>query len=83
MGQHAEDLLDWEYRKFHRPHIEFLDGPKQKPKPNAWRTKDGRVILLSDMTTDHIHNVIAMAKRKGITSILPYFEKELAKRKEM
>ena len=34
MGQHADDLRDWEYRTFHRPHIDFIDGPKHWPKPS-------------------------------------------------
>lgn len=64
MGQHAEDLLDWEYRKFERPHIEFIDGPKVQPKPK-WRTKDGRTMYVKDMTTDHIINSINQFAKQG------------------
>ena len=61
---HADDLRDWEYRNFQRPYIEFIDGPKHKPKPK-WKTAKGDILYVEDMTTQHIENSIAKLVREG------------------
>ena len=35
----------------------------------TWKCKDGRVLDISAMTTDHIKNCIAMMRRKGFVSV--------------
>ncbi len=34
-----------------------------------WTTKDGRVLRLSEMSTDHLKNAAAMLRRKGYCSV--------------
>ena len=48
MGQHADDLIDQMIQ---------ADWPFHIPKPK-WSTKDGKVMYVEDMTTDHIINSI-------------------------
>lgn len=33
-----------------------------------WRCRDGRELSLSEMTTDHVRNALAMLRRKGFGS---------------
>ena len=81
MGQHADDLRDWEYRTFHRPHIDFIDGPKHWPKPSKpkWHTANGQTLLVENMETSHIINSINKLKREGREMYQPLIE-ELTKR---
>lgn len=66
MGQHADDLRDWEYRNFQRPHIDFIDGPSKPSKPR-WKTAKGDILYIEDMTTQHIKNSIAKLAREDRT----------------
>ena len=34
----------------------------------TWTTRDGRVIKVDDLETDHLANIVAMLKRKGFCS---------------
>jgi len=43
-----------------------------------WKTKDGRVILIKDMTKSHLENIICYLRKKGERSHL--IEKELKAR---
>jgi hypothetical protein len=47
-----------------------------------WKTKDGTVLKISEMGTDHIHNTMKYLERTFQTSIPQYavMTKELAKR---
>lgn len=38
----------------------------------TWTTRDGRVLKVSEMTTNHIHNAIRMLKRQGCVSVREY-----------
>ena len=82
MGQHADDLRDWEYRTFHRPHIDFIDGPKHywpKPSKPKWHTANGQTLLVENMETSHIINSINKLKREGREMYQPLID-ELTKR---
>lgn len=80
MGMHADDLRHWEIRQS-MPYNEFFDGPKpQKLTKFKWTTKNGDVICLEDMTTEHIENIIAKLAREGKAPI-KQLELELAKRR--
>ena len=80
MGQHADDLADWEYRTFQRPHIEFIDGPLKTPTKPRWHTVNGQTLLVEDMETSHIINSINKLKREGRTMYQPLMD-ELTKRR--
>ena len=41
---------------------------KSLNEERKWTTKDGRVLNISDMTTEHIKNTIAMLERKGFVT---------------
>ena len=50
-----------------------------------WRTKDGRVLNVEDMGTEHIQNCIRMLERNNVPIRKPYiimFTKELHRRGE-
>lgn len=50
-----------------------------------WRTRDGRVMLVGEMSTEHIINCIRMLERNSnplLEIYRPMFEKELAERKD-
>jgi hypothetical protein len=34
-----------------------------------WKTKDGRILYIDEMTTEHLRNTIAMLERKGFVSV--------------
>ncbi len=39
-----------------------------------WVTRDGRVLLMSEMETDHLRNTIAMLRRKGYCTLAEFDE---------
>lgn len=39
--------------------------PKRLPLTH-WRTRDGRVVAIKEMSDDHLHNTIKMLKRKVV-----------------
>jgi hypothetical protein len=49
------------------PDVEFgddeLDVLVHRPEPEGWKTRDGRVILLKDMTDAHLYNALRMVWR--------------------
>lgn len=51
----------------------------------VWETKDGRLIPVEEMTTEHIHNTIAFIKRNWDNEIyqpwIDVFNEELERRK--
>lgn len=68
MGQHAEDLADWEYKVF--------QSKLAKPR---WHTANGQTLLVEDMETSHIINSINKLKREGRKMYQPLID-ELTKR---
>ena len=46
-------------------YLAWADGNDTEP---VWTTKDGKCIPVSDMTTSHIENALAMLKRNGVVS---------------
>jgi hypothetical protein len=70
----------------------MTDAPTQHPGPYSadavWRTRDGKELLLSEMTTDHLEAAIAMLESVSAAglneSAAPWIERmkaELASRK--
>ena len=42
--------------------------------PYTWRTKDGKVMTIADMTTRHIHNVMIHLTRRNKGNLIIYRE---------
>lgn len=38
-------------------------------KPTHWKTRDGRVIPITEMETEHIRNVVEMIRKVGAISV--------------
>jgi hypothetical protein len=38
--------------------------PMPSPTPTTWKTKDGREILISDLTNDHLINIICFLRKR-------------------
>ena len=68
MSMGSEWLADHAYELYHKPPIDT----------SKWKTKDGRVLNICDMTNEHIKNCMNMVGEEN-----PYwwpFAKELLKR---
>jgi hypothetical protein len=39
-----------------------------EPDDGHWRTNDGRVLKISDMSDQHLRNTVRMLRRKGFTA---------------
>jgi hypothetical protein len=48
-----------------------------------WRTKDGKIMSLSDMTDSHLENALAYSKRRGDRRSLNALKKEYARRNQL
>lgn len=87
MGEHADDEIDRMIdegvyaptgRKRKRKFIDF-----QSSDPSQWRDNDGKHWNMSDMTFNHINNVMKLLESKGTyPEKLRAFKAELAKRHE-
>ena len=69
MSMYSDWIADYEYE---------MDHPHGNPDTTKWKTKDGRVLNVCDMTTEHIKNCMNMIGEEN-----PYwwpFAKELLKR---
>ena len=63
---------------------EFYDGVIKKNKP-YWTMKNGNKIMISDMTTSHIHNTLKLLRNRsphGFKKWNPIFQAELARREK-
>lgn len=83
MSLGSEYLADYAYES--EQALKLWEKASIYASKGIWHTKDGRMLLVEDMTTQHIHNCIRMMERNNnplLDVYRPMFEKELAKRKE-
>jgi hypothetical protein len=58
------------------------DGHDDEDPPQGyWRTKDGKVLAMADMTDDHLKNTIAMLKRKKMRWHWKYAQLQVERKK--
>ena len=53
------------------PDYKHLPGGRIVAVPDKWRTKDGRILNITDIEDDHLRNIIAMVERK-FTPLIKY-----------
>jgi hypothetical protein len=58
MGEGAEMAMEWELAR-------EADLLGLEPEDGYWRTQDGRVVRIRDMTDQHLRNTILMLRRRG------------------
>lgn len=65
--------------------VDYIDSLLEDRDEYIWTMKNGKTILVSDMSEEHIKNSAKMLNRKGnlVSNIwISIFEKELKKRKK-
>ncbi len=83
MGLGSEYLADYAYER--EQALKLWEKASIYAIKGIWHTKDGRMLFVKDMTTQHIHNCIRMMERNNnplLGVYRPMFEKELAEREE-
>jgi len=83
MSLGSEYLAEYAYER--EQALELWEKATIFASKGIWHTKDGRTLLVEDMTTQHIHNCIRMMERNNnplLDVYRPMFEKELVKRED-
>lgn len=74
MGEYADERLD---------HMLGPYMPDQEPDYTHWMTSAGKYLAISDMSSQHLYNTIAMLKRNGNgEGYVDAMEKELRRRED-
>ena len=62
MSQYYAEHAAWKRR-----YVKYLEAKRAEAKKNpTWKTRDGSVIYIKDMTTNHLNAVVAMCSAKSI-----------------
>ena len=83
MGDMADDLIDWEYKKAQKLCTKAVDEVVNKNQRivYTWTTKDGRKIPLPEMTIEHLENVYRLLLNNNKDEIAADFKDEIERRK--
>lgn len=83
MGEYAEMAFEAEFYDWHDPDAEELAELKRQQQlaRTTWKTREGRILAITDMESDHLDNTIRYLERNGST-VPVLMRVELAKRKK-